>query len=48
MACTRAYCVASAPFDSRYETLLGSARGWCVRGTTLEIQSDGGVLMFAR
>lgn len=48
MACTRAYCVASAPFDSHYETLLSSARSWRVQGKALEIRSDGGVLKLER
>ena len=48
MACTRAYCVASAPFDSGYERLLSGAQGWSVKGTSLEIRSEGGVLRFER
>lgn len=48
MACTRAYCVASAPFDSAYEKLLSGAKGWSVKGTSLEIRSEGGVLRFER
>jgi heat shock protein HslJ len=33
MACTKAYCVASAPFDSTYERLLATSSRWRVEGT---------------
>jgi heat shock protein HslJ len=48
MACTRAYCTASAPYDTRYEAQLSSARAWTAQGGTLEIKSDRGVLKLAR
>jgi heat shock protein HslJ len=48
MACTRAYCTASAPYDSRFETLLAGAQRWEARGEALEIKSERGSLRFVR
>lgn len=48
MACTRAYC-ASAPLDTAYTSLMGSARTWSVSGhARLELSSEAGVLRFDR
>jgi hypothetical protein len=47
MACTLAYCV-SAPFDTRYTTLLGASTSWQTNGETLELRSTAGVLSFRR
>jgi len=49
MACTRAFCVVTAPLDTTYTTLVGSARTWSVSGDRrLELASDAGVLRFQR
>lgn len=48
MACTRAYCAASAGYDSTFEKLLASARRWKVQGNSLELTSDAGTMQFAR
>jgi heat shock protein HslJ len=47
MACTRAYCL-SAPFDTRYTTLLGAATSWQTNGGMLELRSGAGALTFRR
>jgi heat shock protein HslJ len=49
MACTRAYCVATAPQDTTYTALVESARAWSVSGDgRLELASDAGTLRFQR
>jgi heat shock protein HslJ len=48
MACTRAYCTASAPYDTRYAEQLGTAHSWTAQGGSLEIKSDRGVLKLTR
>jgi len=49
MACTRAYCVATAPLDTTYTVLVNNARTWSVSGDgRLELASDAGTLRFQR
>jgi heat shock protein HslJ len=48
MACTRAYCVASAPYDTTFATLLQSSREWQLRGVSLELHGDAGSMTFVR
>ena len=49
MACTRAFCVATAPLDTTYTALVESARTWSASGDgRLELASDAGVLRFRR
>jgi len=48
MACTRAYCVASAPFDSTYERLLSSSSRWRVEGNALELRGEPGSMTLVR
>jgi heat shock protein HslJ len=48
MACTRAYCTASAPFDSTFEVMLGGSHRWRVEGTSLKVFSEGGTLTCTR
>jgi heat shock protein HslJ len=48
MACTRAYCTASAPFDSTYAELLQSASAWRVEGSALTLDGPAGTMTFVR
>ena len=49
MACTRAFCTATAPLDTTYTGLVESARTWSVSGDgRLELASDAGTLRFQR
>ena len=49
MACTRAFCTATAPLDTTYTALVGSARTWSVSADgRLELSSDAGTLRFQR
>jgi heat shock protein HslJ len=48
MACTRAYCVASAPFDSTYEKLLAASLRWRVESSSLELRGEAGSMTFVR
>jgi heat shock protein HslJ len=49
MACTRAYCNATAPLDSTYESLLSGAETWTSDGKSrLDVSSSAGVLHFQR
>ena len=49
MACTRAFCVETAPLDTTYTTLVESAQTWSASGDgRLELASDAGVLRFRR
>jgi len=48
MACTRAYCVETAPHDAAFASLLLAARSWQVGSGMLELRSDEGVLRFER
>jgi heat shock protein HslJ len=47
MACTLAYCT-TAPFDTKYTTLLSTSTSWQTNGGTLELRSAAGVLTFRR
>jgi len=48
MACTRAYCAASAPFDDTYQRLLGGATTWEQQGDSLRLVGPQGGLAFVR
>jgi heat shock protein HslJ len=48
MACTRAYCVATAPLDSTFTKLAGEATTWTAGDERLELASDSGILRFQR
>jgi heat shock protein HslJ len=48
MACTRAYCVASAPFDTTYERLLATSSWWRVESNSLELRGGAGSMAFVR
>jgi heat shock protein HslJ len=49
MACTRAFCVETAPLDTTYTILVESAQTWSASGDGhLELASDAGVLRFRR
>ena len=49
MACTRAYCVATAPLDTTFTALVGSAQTWTSPDDQhLELASASGVLRFQR
>lgn len=49
MACTRAYCVGTAPLDTTYASLVSSAQTWATPdGQHLELGSAVGVLRFTR
>jgi heat shock protein HslJ len=49
MACTRAFCAATAPLDSTYESLVSQAQTWiAVDDQHLELSSDAGSLRFSR
>lgn len=47
MACTRAYCP-SAPLDADFESLVGSASSWNVKGAQLTLSSPRGSLLLGR
>lgn len=46
LACTRAYCVATAPRDALYVTLLQASESFVVQGTALTIHTEQGTLVF--
>jgi heat shock protein HslJ len=49
MACTRAFCTATAPTDTTFTSLVGSAQTWTVSdGGLLELASTSGALRFQR
>src|SRR5262249_23286517 len=49
MACTRAYCVATAPLDSTFEALVSGAETWSAPDEQhLEVASAAGRLRFQR
>jgi heat shock protein HslJ len=48
MACTRAYCAASAGFDETYTRLLTLSSAWRVQGATLELSGEAGSLTLTR
>ena len=47
LACTRAYC-ASAPVDTQFTALVGSATAWTVSADRLELASPAGVVRLRR
>jgi heat shock protein HslJ len=47
LACTRAYC-ASAPVDTQFTALVGSATTWTVSADRLELASAAGVARLRR
>ena len=49
MACTRAFCTATAPLDTTFAGLVGSAQTWASSDDQhLELASTSGVLRFQR
>jgi putative lipoprotein len=49
MACTRAFCTATAPVDTTFAGLVSSAQTWTSSGDReLELASSAGVLRFQR
>ena len=48
LACTRAYCVTSAPFDTTFVRLLADENVATVQDDTLTLQSSRGTLRFRR
>jgi len=49
MACTRAFCTATAPLDTTFASLVGSAQTWTSSDDQhLELASTSGVLRFQR
>jgi heat shock protein HslJ len=49
MACTRAFCAATAPLDTTFTSLVGSAQTWTSPDDQhLELASASGVLRFQR
>src|SRR5262245_32196208 len=48
MACTRAYCVATAPLDDTFTRLVSGARTWAGGDGRLELSSEAGTLRFQR
>ncbi|HEY3119014.1 MAG TPA: META domain-containing protein [Vicinamibacteria bacterium] len=48
LACTRVYCVATAPLDTEYVAQLEAAQSYAVDTRTLTIRTGRGVLVFAR
>ena len=49
MACTRAFCTATAPLDTTFAALVGSAQTWTSSDDQhLELASTSGVLRFQR
>ena len=48
MACTRAYCAATAPLDGTFTRLMGEATAWTTDNQTLELASGAGTLRFQR
>ena len=49
MACTRAFCTATAPLDTTFTALVGSAQTWTSSDDQhLELASASGVLRFQR
>jgi heat shock protein HslJ len=49
MACTRAFCTATAPLDSTYQGLVSQAQTWNAPDDQhLELTSDEGSLRFSR
>ena len=48
MACTKAFCSTTAPFDTQYAAALSDATLVRATGTALEFVSTAGVLTFGR
>jgi heat shock protein HslJ len=48
LACTRAYCAATAPLDSQFLSLLQGDNVATVAGASLALQSSRGTLRFVR
>ena len=48
LACTRAFCVTTAPFDTEYVTVLDAATSVEQSGGTLLVCGPAGVLRFSR
>lgn len=48
LACTRAYCTTSAPFDNVFVQILVAESRASIQGDTLTLRSERGVLRFRR
>ena len=48
LACTRAYCVTSAPFDTTFMRLLAEESRASIDGNTLTLRSERGTLRFKK
>lgn len=48
MACTRAYCAASAPVDTTFAMLVSQAAAWTATDARLELRSASGTLLLRR
>ena len=48
LACTRAYCATSAPFDTAFVRLLADENRASIDGSTLTLRSERGTLRFRR
>jgi heat shock protein HslJ len=48
LACTRAYCTTSAPFDTVFVQLLADRNRASIDGSTLTLRSERGMLRFRR
>ena len=48
LACTRAFCTTSAPFDTEFVRLLADENAASIAGDTLTLQSSRGALKFKR
>lgn len=48
LACTRAFCTETAPFDTEYVAQLHDARSYFVEGPLLTVSTSDGLLIFDR
>ena len=48
LACTRAFCAETAPFDTEYVQQLNDANTYFLEGLILTVHTDDGVLIFDR
>ncbi len=48
LACTRAFCSTSAPFDTKFVQILGTESVANVDGSLLTLRSERGILRFRR
>ena len=48
LACTRAFCTTSAPFDTTFVQILGTESVASIDGSLLTLRSERGILRFRR